>query len=349
MIYNFNSGPAMLPPEVLQQASEAVLHYKAHQSILEISHRSYLYEEILDEAKSLLKELCELNDDFEILYLSGGASNLFAMIPMNFLTKNKSAAFVNTGYWSEKAIAATKYFSKVKIIASSENRHYNYIPSFVTKNIDAEYLHITTNNTIEGTQWKNFEKFNIPLFADMSSDILSRKINYNQFDFIYASTHKNLGTAGSNIVLLKKNLLEKINENVPAIFNFKNHVDAKSIYSTPSVYAVFISLLMLRWMKKQTLKNIFANNNLKAKMLYEAIDANPNFICEVEKEFRSQMNIVFKAKEKLLEEKFMHSAASNEIINIAGHRTAGGFRASIYNAMPMAGVEKLAALIRNFN
>ena len=348
MIYNFNSGPAMLPAEVLQQASEAVLHYKAHQSILEISHRSNLFEEILDEAKWLLKDLCELNDDFEILYLNGGASNLFAMIPMNFLSKNKSAAFVNTGYWSEKAIAATRYFGEAKIIASSENKHYSYIPSIETKKIEAEYLHITTNNTIEGTQWKTFEAVDIPVFADMSSDMLSRKINYNQFDFIYASSHKNLGTAGCTIVLMKKHLLKKINENVPAIFNFKNHIEAKSIYSTPSVYAVFISLLMLRWIKKQTLTNIFEANNLKAKMLYEAIDSNSNFICEVEKEFRSEMNVVFKAKEKSVEDKFMHLAASDGIINIAGHRTAGGFRASIYNAMPIMGVEKLAALIRNF-
>ncbi len=348
MIYNFNSGPTMLSPEVLQEASEAVLHYKANQSILEISHRSHLFEEILDEAKLLLKELCQLNDDFEILYLNGGASNLFAMIPMNFLVKDKSAAFVNTGYWSEKAIAATLNFGEVKIVASSENKHYSYIPSIVAKNLESEYLHITTNNTIEGTQWKNFEAVDIPVFADMSSDMLSRKINYNQFDFIYASAHKNLGTAGCTIVLIKKNLLEKINENVPAIFNFKNHVDAQSIYSTPSVYAVYVSLLMLRWIKKQTLKNIFSNNELKAKILYEAIDGNNNFISEVEKEFRSEMNVVFKAREKSVEQKFIHLTSTNQIINISGHRTAGGFRAAIYNAMPMEGVEKLAALIRDF-
>lgn len=344
---NFNSGPAMLPTEVLQQVAEAVLHYKNGESILEISHRSNTYHEIIDEAKSLLKELCNLNDDFEILYLPGGASNLFAMIPMNFLSDKKYASFIDTGYWSKKIIAETNLVSNAKIIASGELNNYNKIPENFEVDNNAEFLHITHNNTIEGTQFDTIPKAEIPLFADMSSSLLSKEINYNQFDFIYASTHKNAGTAGCTIVFIKKHLLDKINIDCPSVFNFRKNIEANSIYSTPSVYAVYVSLLMLKWMKKETLSKIFLQNKLKAELIYKTIDESKIFNNSVAKNNRSPMNIVFNCDSKH-ETSFLEFAAQQNIINISGHRSVGAFRASMYNAMSLNCVEHFANTMKNF-
>jgi phosphoserine aminotransferase len=346
-IYNFNSGPAMLPTEVLQQLSEAVLNYKNGESILEISHRGGLYEEILLEAKQLLCELCKLNDDFEILFLPGGASNVFAMIPLNFLNKENSAAFIDTGYWSKKIIDETNKISNAKIIASSESEQYVTIPEFHGFTDDVKFLHITHNNTIEGTQYVEIPSVNVPLFADMSSSILSTEMDYNQFDFVYASTHKNLGTAGCTIVFIKKYLLNNTNSNCPSICSFKKNVEANSIYSTPPVYAVFTSLLMLRWTKQQSLEKLFYNNKAKAKLLYDAIDESKIFSNSVVKKYRSSMNVVFNCDEKL-QSTFIDFAKSNGVINITGHRSVGAFRASMYNAMPIAGVEKLVSVMKEF-
>lgn len=346
-ICNFNSGPAMLPTEVLKQAAEAVLHYKNGESILEISHRSNTYEDILNEAKKLLKELCNLNDDFEILYLPGGASNLFAMIPLNFLSESKYASFIDTGYWSKKIIAETNLVSHAKVIASSEFNNYTSIPELNEIDNQAEFLHITHNNTIEGTLFDEIPKSSIPLFADMSSSILSKSMDYNQFDFIYASTHKNTGTAGCTIVLIKKYLLEKINPTCPSVFNFKKNIEANSIYSTPSVYAVYLSLLMLRWMKQQTLEKIFLQNKLKAELIYKTIDESKIFNNIVEKKYRSQTNIVFGCDAKF-EKPFIDFAKQKNIINIAGHRSVGTFRASMYNALNLNCVEQLANTMIEF-
>ena len=232
--------------------------------------------------------------------------------------------------------------------ASSEKENFNRIPEFKNKDFNSDFLHITTNNTIEGTQWQSFENLSVSTFADVSSDILSRKINYNQFDLLYASTHKNLGIAGSTVVLIKKHLIEKINENVPNVFNFKKHVEANSIYSTPDVFAVYILSLMLRWTKKQSLEKIFADNILKAKTLYETIDSNSKFIAPVAIKSRSIANVVFSAVDKSIEKDFIEKAAQQGFINIAGHRSVGGFRASIYNAMPQQGVEDFAAFVKNY-
>jgi phosphoserine aminotransferase len=346
-IFNFNSGPAMLPNDVLQQAAEAVLHYKNEESMVSISHRSKTYSEIINEAKSLLKELCKLNDDFEILYLPGGASNLFAMIPMNFLSEKKYASFVDTGYWSKKIIAETNLVSDAKIVASSATNNYCTIPENFEMDNSAEFLHITHNNTIEGTQFDAVPISKIPLFADMSSSLLSKEINYNQFDFIYASTHKNTGIAGCTIVFIKKHLLAKVNENCPSVFNFKKNIAANSVYSTPSVYAVYVSLLMLRWMKNETLSKIFLQNKLKAELIYNALDESKLFENNVNQKFRSNTNIVFSCTKKY-EQPFLEFAASKGIINIAGHRSVGAFRASIYNAMPLIGVEKLVDMMKEF-
>ncbi|MEY4876766.1 MAG: hypothetical protein RL708_1915 [Bacteroidota bacterium] len=346
-VCNFNSGPAMLPNEVLKQAAEAVLHYKNGESILEISHRSKTYDDIINEAKALLKELCKLNDDFEILYLPGGASNLFAMIPLNFLSKKKHAAFVDTGYWSKKIIAETNVVSHAKVVASSEFNNYTSIPELIEIDNQAEFLHITHNNTIEGTQFDEIPKPTIPLFADMSSSLLSKAIDYNQFDFIYASTHKNTGTTGCTIVFIKKYVLEKINISCPSILNFKKNVEANSIYSTPSVYAVYVSLLMLRWMKQQTLEKIFIQNKLKAELIYKTIDESKIFNNWVVKKYRSPMNVIFNCDEKY-QQPFIDFAAKQNIINIVGHRSVGAFRASMYNAMELHCVEKLANAMNEF-
>ncbi|MFM2226502.1 MAG: hypothetical protein RJA07_2704 [Bacteroidota bacterium] len=337
----------MLPNEVLKQAAEAVLHYKNGESIIEISHRNKTYDAIINEAKALLKELCNLNDDFEILYLPGGASNLFAMIPLNFLTEKKYAAFVDTGYWSKKIIAETNLVSHAKVIASGYLNNYNTIPNIVELDNQAEFLHITHNNTIEGTQFDEIPQSAISLFADMSSSLLSKAIDYNQFDFVYASTHKNTGTAGSTIVFIKKYLLKKINNNCPSVFNFKKNVEANSIYSTPSVYSVYVSLLMLRWMKQQTLEKIFIQNKLKAELMYKTIDESKIFNNWVEKKYRSPMNIVFNCDEKY-QQPFIDFTAKQNIINIIGHRSVGAFRASIYNAMGLYCVEKLTNTMKEF-
>jgi phosphoserine aminotransferase len=349
---NFYAGPAILPSEVLQQAEEAVKDFDGTGlSILEISHRSKEFIKVMQEAQTLVRELMQLNSDREILFLHGGGLSQFHMVPMNLLNENETASYFDTGTWAHGAIEEAKLFGNVHIACSSKDKNYNYIPKQILVTPTSKYLHITTNNTIYGTQIHHLENpalHRVPLVADMSSDIFSRVLNYNQFDLIYAAGQKNAGAAGVTIVVVNKNILGKVNRKIPRMLDYRLHIEKESMLNTPSVFAVYVSYLTLKWIKQQGLKNLEETNKRKAKRLYDAIDASPLFEGTVAKEDRSVMNVCFAAKDKTLEEKFIAFTAAREIVGIKGHRSVGGFRASIYNAMPESGVDVLVAAMKEF-
>lgn len=354
-ITNFYSGPSILPQEVLLKAQEALVNFEnTGLSILEISHRATPYVEVMESARSLAKELMELGEEYEAIYLQGGASSQFYMVPQNFLTQNQTAAYIDTGTWAHGAMEQAALFGKTHSVASSKNENYNHIPKILDLPSDAAYLHITSNNTIYGTQYhfpkgaKAFFDVKYPLIADMSSDILSREISYSDFDLIYAGAQKNIGTSGATLVVIKKDFLEKNKAGLPDMVDYKVHVAQKSMKNTPPVFSVYISYLTLLWIKAQGKENLFAQNEKKAKLLYDTIDQSSLYQGNVAIEDRSMMNVCFTLREKELEKSFADFAKQNEIVGIEGHRSVGGFRASIYNAMPISGVEKLADLMRHF-
>jgi phosphoserine aminotransferase len=349
-VHNFNAGPSILPKEVFEQASEAVLNFSnSGLSILELGHRTSAFQSIMDEARALVKELMQLDNDHEVLFLHGGASTQFMQVPMNLLDVNETAAYSETGVWADKAIKEAKLFGNVVIAGSSKESNFSYIPKDFIIPDNAKYFHITTNNTIHGTQWQKMPEVNIPLVADMSSDILSRVINFNSFDLIYAGAQKNIGAAGVNLVVVNKNILGKVNRSIPTIMDYRNHIKEGSILNTPPVFAVYVCLLTLRWLKKSGgVAAIEKLNNEKAAFLYKEIDDNPLFTTNVAKEDRSKMNVCFVMKNKELEAEFLSFAKQQGIIGIKGHRNAGGFRASLYNALPISSVRFLAALMKDF-
>ncbi len=351
---NFYSGPAILPEEVLQQAQEAIHDFAGTGlSILEISHRSKEFVKVMDDARALVKELMNLNDNYEVLFLQGGGSTQFCMVPMNLLNENETAGYLDTGQWAHLAMEEAKLFGNVYIACSSKDKNYSYLPKEISVEPNSKYLHITTNNTIYGTQIHNFQSsiFNLqlPLVADMSSDIFSRQLDYNQFDLIYASAQKNAGAAGATIVVVNKNNLGTVNRKIPKMLDYQVHINKESMHNTPSVFAVYVSYLTLLWIKKEGIENIEARNIRKAKKLYDAIDASQIFEGMVAKEDRSLMNVCFKTKDILLEEKFIDYCKQKNIVGIKGYRTVGGFRASLYNAMPEEGVNKLVEAVESFS
>jgi phosphoserine aminotransferase len=350
VVHNFNAGPSILPKEVFEQASRAVIDYNnTGLSILELGHRTSLFQQVMDEARALVKELMQLNDDHEVLFLHGGASTQFMQVPMNLLNENETAAYAETGIWGNKAIKEAKLFGKVEIVCSSKESNYRFIPKDFAIPGDAIYFHITTNNTIHGTQWRKIPTASIPLVADMSSDIFSRVINFNSFDLIYAGAQKNMGPAGVNLVVVNKNILGKVHRSIPTIMDYRNHIKEGSMINTPPVFAVYVSMLTLRWLKN--LGGVAAIEKLniaKAELLYKEIDDNPLFTGDVAKEDRSRMNVCFVINNKDLEEEFLSFTKQQGIVGIKGHRTAGGFRASLYNALPMSSVEVLVDLMREF-
>jgi phosphoserine aminotransferase len=350
MVYNFNAGPSLLPPQVFEEASKAIINFNnSGLSILEIGHRTPLFEEVIEEARSLVRELMKLDDDHEVLYLHGGATVQFMQIPMNLLDGNETAAIVDTGVWSTKAIDEAKYFGNVDIVASSKDGNYNYIPSTFTVPDNAQYLHITTNNTIYGTQWKKMPDTGVPLIADMSSDILSRQLDFNSFDLIYAGAQKNMGAAGTNLVVVNKNILGKIKRPIPPIMNYQKHIEAKSMLNTPPVFAIYVSMLTLKWLKENGgVAGMEKINNAKAEMLYEAIDNSHLFNGTSVVEDRSNMNVCFTIEDKKIEEQFMNFANKNNIYGVKGHRHVGGFRVSLYNALPLSSVEYLINKMNEF-
>lgn len=347
---NFGSGPAALPREVLQEAAEAILDYNGTGlSILEIPHRGKWFDAILEESKSLVNELCELDNEYEILWLQGGRLQ-FSMIPMNFLGKNGTAGYIDSGHWASEAAENAALFGNVKMLSSSKTDNYNHLPTF-PDNIDPslDYLYLTTNNTIYGTQWKSIPKVNVPLVADMSSDILSRKTNYKQCAFFYAVAQKNIGPAGVTLAAIHKDFLTKtVRKNAP-VLDYNQQVKQNSVLNTPPVFAIYTSLLTLRWIKRTGFERIAQTNIDKAQLLYEEIDRNSLFEGTViNKADRSDMNVCFVAKNKEVEMAFMTVCMQNNIEGIAGHRSVGGFRASLYNAITKADVEKLVSLMRKF-
>ena len=350
MIHNFNAGPSILPPQVLEEASKALLNFNnSGLSILEIGHRTKLFEDVMQEARSLIRELMKLDDDHEVVFLHGGATTQFMQIPMNLLDEGKSAAIADTGVWSKKAIKEAALFGRVDVVCSSKGKNYNFIPKDFAVPNNAEYLHVTSNNTIYGTQWQDFPKVSVPLIADMSSDILSREMDFNAFDLIYAGAQKNMGAAGATLVVVNKNLLGKIKRAIPPIMDYREHIKAGSMLNTPPVFAVYASMLTLRWLRENggvaTMEKL---NNEKSSLLYQAVDNSKIFKGTVEKEDRSKMNICFVMHDSSLEKKFLDFADKNDIYGIKGHRSSGGFRVSAYNALSLSSVEYLVEKMEEF-
>jgi phosphoserine aminotransferase len=352
-MHNFNAGPSILPKEVFEEASRAALNFNdTGLSILEIGHRTDAFKAVMEEAINLVKELMELDEQHEVMYLHGGASTQFFQVPMNLLNENEIAAYTDTDIWGAKAIKEARLFGHVEVVCSSKEALYNYLPKDFSVPKTAKYLHITTNNTIYGTQWQDLSFFyeaGVPLVADMSSDILSRRIDFNKFDLIYAGAQKNLGAAGVNLVVANKNILGKVNRKLPVMMDYRNHIENGSLLNTPPVFAVYVCLLTLRWLKKSggpaALEKI---NEQKAKLLYETIDSLPCFKGTVAKEDRSKMNACFVMNDPALEKEFLEECKKNGMVGVKGHRTTGGFRVSMYNALPLSSVQALTDLMKSF-
>ena len=341
-IHNFSAGPSILPHEVIKQASDAVLELDhSGLSLIEISHRSKAFVEIMDEACERALRLTSLEGKgYKAVFLQGGASTQFLMAAYNLL--EKKAGYINTGTWSEKAIKEAKLFGDVEEIASSKDKNFNYIPKGYTVSSDLDYLHITTNNTIFGTQYKTIPASNVPLLADMSSDIFSRPLDYSKFDLFYAGAQKNMGPAGTTLVIIKESILGKVSRAIPSMLNYKEQIDKESMYNTPPVFAVYTSLLTLRWIEVQGgLEALGEKNAMKATHLYGEIDRNPLFTGFAAKEDRSDMNATFNLTNDGLTETFDNLCKAAGLSGLKGHRSVGGYRASIYNALPMESVELL--------
>ena len=350
MKHNFGAGPGILPQEVLKQAAEAVIDLNGiGLSLLEISHRSKEFEAVLDEAVSLVKELFSVPEGYSVLFLQGGASTQFALAPYNLLPSTGKAAYLETGVWANKALKEAKYFGEVEIVATSKESNFTYIPKDYTIPADAAYFHITSNNTIYGTQLQEFPKSPIPVVCDMSSDIFSRKVNVADFGLIYAGAQKNMGPAGVTLVIVKDDILGKVDRKIPAMFNYQTQIEGGSMYNTPPCFAIYVSMLTLRWLKgKGGVAAIEQENITKARVLYDAIDANPLFKAVAAPEDRSNMNVCFVMENPELEKPFLKLCDERGIIGIKGHRSVGGFRASIYNALPLGSILVLIDVMNEF-
>ncbi|HNR16917.1 MAG TPA: 3-phosphoserine/phosphohydroxythreonine transaminase [Chitinophagaceae bacterium] len=351
VVHNFNAGPSVLPKEVFEEASKAILNFNdTGLSILEIGHRTPLFQPVMDEARSLVKQLMQLDDDHEVLFLHGGATTQFMQIPMNLLNENDIAAYTETGTWANKAIKEAKLFGHVEIAGSSKETNYTSIPKNLTVSPTAAYLHITTNETIAGTQWHNIPyDCGVPLVADMSSDILSRQLDFNKFDLIYAGAQKNMGAAGVNLVVVNKNILGKVNRTIPTILDYRNHIAEGSMLNTPPVFSVYVAMLTLQWLKEQGgVAAIEKLNNEKAALFYDTLDALPLFKGPVAREDRSKMNAVFVMEDTALEKEFLDLCKKEGMVGVKGHRSVGGFRISMYNALTIESVKVLTDLMKEF-
>ena len=351
VIHNFNAGPSILPKEVFEEASKAVIDFNdTGLSILEIGHRTTLFEPVMQEARALAKELMQLDNDHEVLFLHGGATTQFMQVPMNLLNENDLASYTDTGTWAAKAIKEAKLFGHVEIAGSTKDVSYTAIPKHLSVSPTAVYLHITTNETIAGTQWKNIPyDCGVPLVADMSSDILSRVLDFNKFDIIYAGAQKNMGAAGVNLVVVNKNTLGKVTKPIPTILDYRNHIKEASMLNTPPVFAVYVAMLTLRWVQKQGgVAALEKLNNAKAGLFYQTLDSLPIFKGVVAKEDRSNMNATFVMSDTTLEKEFLDLCKQEGMVGIKGHRSVGGFRVSMYNALKLESVEALTDLMKDF-
>jgi len=350
-MYNFNSGPAVLPAEVLQQASEAVINFdNLGLSILEIGHRTDWFINVLEEAKSLIKELMQLDDSYEVLYLHGGATTQFMQVPMNLLGDDDIAAYCDNGIWGSKAIKEAKLFGNVHVACSSKDRNHTYIPRELSVPQQSKYLHYTTNNTVEGTQWQFIPEANVPLIADMSSDIFSREFPFSKFSLIYAGAQKNAGAAGTTIVVIKKDILGKIQRSIPSILDYRNHIEAKSLINTPPVFAIYVSMLTLRWIKNEGgLRVMEQRTQERADLFYKTLDSLHVFEGKVDKRDRSLMNATFTTVNPEHEKLFLDECKQNGMVGVKGHRSVGGLRVSMYNALPLSSVKVLCDLMSDFD
>lgn len=353
-VYNFNAGPAGLPGEVMHQVREELLDLQGTGlSVLEISHRSKEYEQINDETQQLLKELLHIPSGYEVMFMQGGASTQFAMVPMNFLTTGRVASYIHSGTWSGKAIAEARKMGDTAIAASSEADHFTRVPDLHGMDFRPEtaYVHLTSNETIAGTQYRNFaDTGEVPLIADMSSDILSRPVDVSNFALIYAGAQKNLGPSGVTVVIAKRELLSKIPANIPDIMNYRIHANSGSLYNTPPVFAVYMVNLVLKWIRNNGgVKGMEQRNRLKADLLYSTIDHSGGFYNGLaHKDSRSLMNATFRVMNDELELKFLQEAEQNGFVGLKGHRDAGHLRASIYNAVTYEQCKALTDFMVNF-
>lgn len=348
--HNFNAGPSILADEVIENAAKAVLDFNGTGlSVLSISHRSKDFDQVMADADALFRELLHIPDNYKIIYLGGGASTYFYQIPANFL--GKKAGYVNTGVWSKKAIKEAKRYGEVEVLASSEDRNFTYIPKGFAIPTDLDYLHITSNNTIYGTEYHEDIDSPVPLIADMSSDILSRPVDVTKYAMIYGGAQKNLAPAGVAFGIIREDMLERIVRDLPTMVNYRTHVENNSMFNTPPVFPIYVLKETLRWLKSiGGVPEIHRRNVAKAQLLYDEIDRNPLFRGTVEKEDRSLMNICFVMADgyEELAPLFMEEAKARGIVGIKGHRLVGGFRASCYNALPIESVQVLVECMREF-
>jgi len=349
MRHNFGAGPCILPQEVFKQASQAVLDFKDGLSILEISHRTSEFEGVVEEAGKLVKELLNVPAGYSVLFLQGGASLQFAMVPMNLLPEGKTASYLETGVWANKAIKEVATFGTANIVASSKSSNFTFVPKDYSIPEDSAYFHCTSNNTIYGTELFDFPETSVPVVCDMSSDIMSRVIDVSKFDLIYAGAQKNIGPAGLTVVIVKDEILGKSGRKIPSMLDYKVHIDGGSMYNTPPVFSIYVAMLNLRWLKsKGGVAEIEKENIAKAKALYTEIDRNPLFKGTCAVEDRSRMNVCFVMENPELEKPFLKFVEENGIEGLKGHRSVGGFRASIYNALPITSVHTLVELMQIF-
>jgi len=348
--HNFNAGPSILPRIAIENSAKAILDLNGSGlSLLEISHRSKDFQAIIDEAVALFKELLNIPANYHVLFLGGGASLQFCMVPYNLL-KTK-AAYLETGVWAKKAIKEAKFFGQVDVVASSSDKNFTYIPKNYTIPADADYFHITTNNTIYGSELHSDLDCPVPLIADMSSDILSRPVDVSKYAIIYGGAQKNLGPAGVTVVIIREDILGKVDRPIPTMLDYRTHIKEGSLFNTPPCFAIYTCLETLRWIKNLGgMVKIEEMNKKKAQILYDTIDNSKIFTGTVERESRSLMNICFVMKEqyKDKEDAFMEFAKSKGMLGIKGHRSVGGFRASCYNALPIESVQALIDCMNEF-
>jgi phosphoserine aminotransferase len=350
-IHNFSAGPAILPQAAIDASVEALQNFAGTGlSLLEVSHRSKEYEAVVEEACQLVKDILGLNDDYAVVFLQGGASLQFDMLPMNFLGENETAAYINSGVWAGRAIKEAKMFGNVNVLASSEDKNFSYLPKDYTIPSDAKYFHCTSNNTIYGTEMFDFPETNgVPLVCDMSSDIFSRPFDATKFDMIYAGAQKNMGPAGTTLIIIKKSFLEKrTSRKIPTMLDYKIHIDNGSMYNTPSVFAIFVCMHTLRWIKGMGLEAMELRNKEKADLLYAEIDRNSLFVGTVAQEDRSRMNVNFVLNDKSMEDEFLKLCKARNLSGLKGHRSVGGLRASSYNALELESVQALVDTMKEF-
>lgn len=351
-IHNFSAGPSILPQEVFRKSAEAVLNFNnSGLSILEISHRSKDFVAVMEEARTAVKRLMKLGDDYEVLFLGGGASFQFLMVPFNLMkSQNGKAAYLDTGTWAANAIKEAKNFGEVDVLGSSKDSNYNFIPKDYKVEGDYDYFHCTSNNTIFGTQMHTFPETDVPVVCDMSSDIFSADKDYSKFDLIYAGAQKNIGPAGVTLVVVKKNILGKTGRKIPTYMDYLVHIDKESMFNTPPVFPIYVTYLTLQYLENNGgIEAASERNTKKAALLYKEIDENPLFVGFAQKEDRSLMNVTFNLTDETLKDAFDAEWKSAGISGLNGHRSVGGYRASIYNALPYESVEVLVNVMRNFS